>query len=90
MHLIDGAETPGGLSSGWRNAAGQTVEAGIKGFWFQASLLLQLRAAISGSRQLICARSTPRPAWRICVPSSWPTYQARCSWPRLRSAHGVT
>ena len=36
MQLIDGADNPGGLSSGWRNSAGQAVEAGIKGFWFQA------------------------------------------------------
>jgi len=33
--LVDGAETPGGLSAGWRTPKGRAVEAGIKGFWFQ-------------------------------------------------------
>jgi uncharacterized protein with NAD-binding domain and iron-sulfur cluster len=33
--LVDGAETPGGLSAGWRTPKGRAVEAGIKGFWYQ-------------------------------------------------------
>ena len=33
--LLDGAETPGGLSAGWRTPQGRAVEAGIKGFWYQ-------------------------------------------------------
>ena len=31
--LLDAAESPGGLSSGWRTAQGRAVEAGVKGFW---------------------------------------------------------
>eukprot|EP00976_Prorocentrum_cordatum_P093191 1189268-Prorocentrum_minimum.AAC.3 len=36
--LVDAAETPGGLSRGWRTAKGRAVEAGIKGFWCQILL----------------------------------------------------
>lgn len=36
--LLDGAETPGGLSAGWRTPQGRAVEAGIKGFWYQVDL----------------------------------------------------
>jgi len=32
--LLDAADTPGGLSAGWRTSAGRPVEAGIKGFWY--------------------------------------------------------
>ena len=31
--LVDGADAPGGLSSGSKQ--GRAVEAGIKGFWYQ-------------------------------------------------------
>jgi len=33
--LLDASPNPGGLSSGWRTKEGRTVEAGIKGFWYQ-------------------------------------------------------
>eukprot|EP00898_Chlorokybus_atmophyticus_P004548 jgi/Chlat1/5094/Chrsp33S05020 len=33
--LVDAADNPGGLSSGFRTANGRPVEAGIKGFWYQ-------------------------------------------------------
>lgn len=32
--LLDAAESPGGLSAGWRTSEGRPVEAGIKGFWY--------------------------------------------------------
>lgn len=35
--VLDASETPGGLSSGWRTPGGRSVEAGIKGFWYQYS-----------------------------------------------------
>ena len=34
--LIDASPNPGGLSAGWRTPQGRSVEAGIKGFWYQA------------------------------------------------------
>mmetsp|Transcript_3449 Transcript_3449/g.12444 ORF Transcript_3449/g.12444 Transcript_3449/m.12444 type:complete len:551 (-) Transcript_3449:93-1745(-) len=34
VRLLDAAENPGGLSSGWRTPGGRGVEAGIKGFWY--------------------------------------------------------
>ncbi|KAG2443456.1 hypothetical protein HXX76_001813 [Chlamydomonas incerta] len=33
--LLEASPNPGGLSSGWRTASGKTVEAGMKGFWYQ-------------------------------------------------------
>ena len=33
--LLDASENPGGLSSGWRTPQGRSVEAGVKGFWYQ-------------------------------------------------------
>lgn len=33
--LLDAAENPGGLASGWRTPQGRAVEAGTKGFWYQ-------------------------------------------------------
>ncbi|DBA90704.1 TPA: hypothetical protein ACH3X1_003920 [Trebouxia sp. C0004] len=35
--ILDASETPGGLSAGWRTPGGRSVEAGIKGFWYQYS-----------------------------------------------------
>ena len=37
--LLDGSPHPGGLAGGYRTAEGRAVEAGIKGFWYQVSLL---------------------------------------------------
>ena len=37
--LLDAAPNPGGLSAGWRTPQGRAVEAGIKGFWYQACLV---------------------------------------------------
>ncbi|KAK9832047.1 hypothetical protein WJX81_001885 [Elliptochloris bilobata] len=33
--LLDSAESPGGLSTGWRTLAGRPLEPGVKGFWSQ-------------------------------------------------------
>lgn len=33
--LLDGSPNPGGLSAGWRTPQGRSVEAGVKGFWYQ-------------------------------------------------------
>eukprot|EP00803_Ostreobium_quekettii_P007991 evm.model.scf_785.8 EVM.evm.TU.scf_785.8 scf_785:59941-64351(+) len=33
--LLDAAPNPGGLSAGWQTEQGRTVEAGMKGFWYQ-------------------------------------------------------
>ncbi len=35
--LLETSPNPGGLSTGWKTAAGRTVEAGMKGFWYQVS-----------------------------------------------------
>ena len=35
--LLDASPNPGGLSAGWRTKQGRAVEAGVKGFWYQAS-----------------------------------------------------
>eukprot|EP00252_Welwitschia_mirabilis_P026450 TRINITY_DN8691_c0_g1_i1.p1 TRINITY_DN8691_c0_g1~~TRINITY_DN8691_c0_g1_i1.p1 ORF type:complete len:552 (-),score=99.64 TRINITY_DN8691_c0_g1_i1:425-2080(-) len=32
--LLEAGEQPGGLVSGWKNAAGRSVEVGIHGFWY--------------------------------------------------------
>ena len=37
--LVDAAPNPGGLSAGWRTPQGRAVEAGIKGFWYQARFI---------------------------------------------------
>ncbi len=37
MTLLDASPNPGGLSAGWRTKQGRAVEAGVKGFWYQAS-----------------------------------------------------
>jgi len=34
--LLDASPNPGGLSAGWRTKQGRAVEAGVKGFWYQA------------------------------------------------------
>eukprot|EP00798_Chlamydomonas_sp_ICE-L_P018499 gene18499-24997_t len=33
--LLEASPNPGGLSTGWKTAEGRTVEAGMKGFWYQ-------------------------------------------------------
>ena len=42
MTLLDASPNPGGLSSGWRTKQGRAVEAGVKGFWYQVSMLCML------------------------------------------------
>lgn len=37
VKLIEAQPNPGGLSAGWRTPQGRAVEAGMKGFWYQAS-----------------------------------------------------
>ena len=49
MTLLDASPNPGGLSAGWRTKQGRAVEAGVKGFWYQASLLRPIMM------QLFCA-----------------------------------
>ena len=41
--LLDASPNPGGLSAGWRTKQGRAVEAGVKGFWYQARALGQAR-----------------------------------------------
>lgn len=35
--LLDAAPNPGGLSTGFRTSQGRSVEAGMKGFWYQVT-----------------------------------------------------
>ncbi|KAK9823485.1 hypothetical protein WJX72_003089 [[Myrmecia] bisecta] len=44
--LLDAAANPGGLSTGWRTVGGRSVEAGIKGFWYQYRNIEALVAAL--------------------------------------------
>ncbi|KAL3146106.1 hypothetical protein ABBQ38_015455 [Trebouxia sp. C0009 RCD-2024] len=44
--VLDASQTPGGLSAGWRTAGGRSVEAGIKGFWYQYSNINALVAEL--------------------------------------------
>ena len=57
MTLLDASPNPGGLSAGWRTKQGRAVEAGVKGFWYQASprghFLLMPRAADACLRCLL-------------------------------------
>jgi hypothetical protein len=47
--LVDAAENPGGLSTGWRTPKGRAVEAGIKGFWYLSLRLLLIRDSPSNA-----------------------------------------
>lgn len=42
VKLVDASPNPGGLSSGWRTKEGKTVEAGMKGFWYQYKNIFRL------------------------------------------------
>jgi uncharacterized protein with NAD-binding domain and iron-sulfur cluster len=40
--LLDASPNPGGLSAGWTTPKGRTVEAGMKGFWYQYKNIFSL------------------------------------------------
>jgi hypothetical protein len=50
--LLDAASNPGGLSAGWRTKDGKAVEAGMKGFWYQACSVPSLPSLCASS--LLC------------------------------------
>lgn len=52
--LVDAAPNPGGLSAGWRTPQGRAVEAGIKGFWYQASSCCMTARESAGHLKAAC------------------------------------
>lgn len=64
MKLLDAAANPGGLSAGWRTKEGRAVEAGMKGFWYQA------RRALGVARILELAHHSQAGSLWTCVAHS--------------------
>jgi len=59
--LLDGSPNPGGLSAGWRTPQGRSVEAGVKGFWYQYANIFALVREL-GLRDVF-TRFTPSGFW---------------------------